>query len=485
VNKDEKMLIAKAIMVKAKQKAKDNYYEYVKYTHPNFIELPHVRYIADKINTAIKDRESMLSGQIPLKNQYLMFSLAPRHGKSMTITETLPSYFMGKFKKSKTIMTGYSITLADDFARANAKKIEDYNVFNTNVISNNQDRMILNNDSVCVKAGIMGGITGKGAELLIIDDPIKTQEEASSQTTRDKIWREWQSSLSTRLEKAAIVIIIMTRWHEDDLCGRLLNKEYGKPLPWDVVNIPMEAEANDILGREEGEPLWDRYGKDFIAERKQYHSTFSALYQGRPTAEQGNLIKRAWFQYYKVKPDRFDQIIQSWDCTFKDSVGTDYVVGQVWGRVGADKYLLDMVRDRMDFPTTLTAIIQLTRKWPKTQAKLIEDKANGPAIISMLRKRISGIIPVEPRGSKLARVQAVSPHIESGNVYLPIDAEWCKDFIDECVSFPNGAHDDMVDSMSQALDRLIADYSLLEEQETKTHFMFTDYNKVTGGMVEW
>jgi len=486
MNNEEKIKVAKAIQIIKKRNASQNYYEYVKYTHNGFIELDHIKYICNKIDYAIKQRELMLNGSIDIRNQYLMISLPPRHGKSMTITETLPSYFMGLFKKSKVIMTGYSITLADDFSRMNAKKIEEQRVFNNKVVSNNQDRMLLDNDSVCVKAGIMGGITGKGAELLIIDDPIKTQEEASSQTTRDKIWREWQSSLSTRLEKAAIVVIIMTRWHEDDLCGRLLNKEYGDPLPWDVVNIPLEAEAGDILGRTPGQPLWDRYGLDFIKERKQYPQTFNALYQGRPTAEEGNMIKRAWWKYYENMPTRFDQIIQSWDCTFKESTGSDYVVGQVWGRVGADKYLLDLVRERMDLPSTINEILLMSSKWPKAHAKLIEDKANGPAVMQMLRHKVAGMVAINPRGSKIARVQAVLPHIESGNVYLPIKESWTKQFIEECSSFPNGKHDDMVDSMTQALDRLISDYTTLQRATgSPNNFLYTDYNKDEGGLQEW
>lgn len=165
----DKIQLAKALLVKARANASKHYYEYVKYTHDPFQELPHIKLITAKIDTLIENRMKMLSGEIPIKNQYLMISVPPRHGKSMTVTETLPSYFMSKFHKSKVIMTAYSITLADDFARANAKKIEEHNVFDVKVESNNQDRMVLSNGSVCVKAGIMGGITGKGAELLIVD----------------------------------------------------------------------------------------------------------------------------------------------------------------------------------------------------------------------------------------------------------------------------------------------------------------------------
>ena len=158
---------------------------------------------------------------------------------------------MTKYDKFKVILTAYSSTLAHDFATENVKKIEQYNLFDVKVTANNQERTFTDNGSMCVKAGILGGITGKGAHLLIIDDPIKTAEEARSDNQRDKIWKEWISSLSTRLEQAAIVIIIMTRWHEDDLIGRLLSHEYAKPLPWKVINMPLECDSeDDVIGRE-------------------------------------------------------------------------------------------------------------------------------------------------------------------------------------------------------------------------------------------
>ncbi len=157
-----------------------------------------------------------------------------------------------------------------------------------------------------------------------------------------------------------------------------------------------------------------------------------------------------------VAPADFDQVLQSWDAAFKDTASSDFVVGQVWGRKGANIYLLDQVRDRMDFPATLNAIRALSNKWPESSAKLVEDKANGPAVIAMLKNTIPGLIAIEPRGSKEARASAVSPFIEAGNVYLPSSAlaYYVNDFVEECASFPKGAHDDQVDAMTQALDRL-------------------------------
>ncbi len=172
--------------------------------------------------------------------------------------------------------------------------------------------------------------------------------------------------------------------------------------------------------------------------------------------QEGNIVNRNWWQYHRpVHPDdvQMDDIIQSWDCSFKET-GNSYVVGQVWGAKGPDKYLLDQFRERTDFPGTLRAIRQMTDKWPQARTKLIEDAANGPAVIATLKREISGIIPVRAAGSKEARLHAVVPEIEAGNVYLPEGAPWVRDFIEEFVSFPNGANDDQVDAATQALTRL-------------------------------
>lgn len=371
-------------------------------------------------------------------------------------------------------MTAYSSLLADDFARANSRKVTEYQVFSgVSVKVDNQDRTEYSNGSVCVKAGILGGITGKGANLLIIDDPVKTQEEAHSETARNKIWGEWAASLSTRLEPPAIVIVIMTRWHEDDLAGRMLNPEYGKPLPWKVINMPIEAEADDILGREPGEPLWpERYGKAFIDERKQYPSTFNALYQGKPTSAEGNIIKRHWFKWYKPSSEfvaRIPQVILSVDAAFKDSKKADKVSIQVWGKLNADYFLIDRTSAQMDFITTIQAIRNMLSKYPQIHTKLIEDKANGSAIISQLNRDIGGFIGINPQGSKEARVHSVLPYIESGNVYLPRDVSWSNEYIEQLASFPLAAHDDDVDAMSQALARLIrSDATIKAEQDPDT-----------------
>jgi len=152
-------------------------------------------------------------------------------------------------------------------------------------------------------------------------------------------------------------------------------------------------------------------------------------------------------------PDNLTEWVQSWDCAFKSTATSDFVVGQVWARDGANRYLVDQVRRRMTFTETLQAVREMSEAYPQANRKLIEDKANGSAVIDTLRREIAGMIPIQPHGGKEARAQAVSAAVESGNVYLPRRARWVMDFIEECAAFPNAAHDDQVDAMTQALIR--------------------------------
>jgi predicted phage terminase large subunit-like protein len=186
--------------------------------------------------------------------------------------------------------------------------------------------------------------------------------------------------------------------------------------------------------------------------------------QQRPAPAEGGILKRQWWRFYKDLPRKFDEVIQSWDCAFKDTKTCDYVVGQVWGRKGADKYLLDQERGQMDCPATIQAVRRMSQKWPEAKGKLVEDKANGSAVIAMLQHEIEGLIAVNPEGGKESRVHAVTPQLEAGNVYLPevTLAPWIGSFIDECAAFPHGAYDDQVDAMTQALLRLSTKRSALD-----------------------
>lgn len=435
--------------------AKVDYEYYLEYVHRGlYRHARHTKLISEKL-------KEVEEGKI----KRLMIFLPPRHSKSMTVSETFPSFFIGKNLNRRVILVSYGDSLARKFGRANRNKLEEYGeeIFGINL---SKDNSSVTNWGIegyrggMISAGIGGPITGEGADLLIIDDPIKNRKEADSKTYRNMVWDEWQNTLYTRLQPNGAVIIILTRWHEDDLAGRLLNPEYGVVEDWEIIRLPAIAEENDLLGRKVGELLWPEDGFDEewaeVTKTAVGSQTWASLYQQRPAPAEGNVVKREWWQFYNDLPEDLDEVIQSWDLSFKETEDGSYVVGQVWGKKGANKYLIDQVRARMDFTKTLRAIRNLSIKYPEARLKLIEDKANGPAIISTLRQEISGIVPVNPRGSKEERASAVSPDIEAGNVYLPSPsiASWVNDYIEEWAAFPYGENDDQVDATSQALDRL-------------------------------
>ena len=439
-----------------KELYKRSYRDYIEYVHRGHYEhFKHTEFLCERLQP-IADGEK----------KRIIIELPPRHSKSMTVTETFPSYFIGKNPNKRVIATAYGDSLARKFGRLNKQKLDDVgnDLFGIEVARETSKATNWTLDGYrggMLSTGIGGGITGEGADLLLVDDPFKNRESANSQTMRDKVWDEWQNTLLTRLQQGASVIVIMTRWHEDDLVGRLLASE---PEKWERIRLPAIAEdEDDLLGREIDEPLCPELGFDeeWAEEKKQSVGSmvWSALYQQRPSPADGEFFKRKHWKYYKVLPDlsEFDEIIQSWDMAFKDSAknDNDFVVGEVWGRIGAKKYLIDMVRGRMNFPATVQAFRNLTARYPEAHAKLVEDKANGTAVIQTLQNEIHGIIPINPEGGKESRASSASVDVEAGNVYLPDPSlkPWVHDFVEEHASFPNGAHDDMVDAHSQANNR--------------------------------
>jgi predicted phage terminase large subunit-like protein len=283
----------------------------------------------------------------------------------------------------------------------------------------------------------------------------------------------------------------MQRVHDGDVSGEIL-KEGG----YTHLCLPMEYEPKRMITTpigfndprtDEGELLWpERIGMEEVKGYKKSLGSYAyaGQYQQRPTPRGGGIIKRHWWKYWKPKgrefppvsvkmpdgstmevyavdlPDQFNIKIQSWDMNFKDSNSSAFVVGQVWGQSVANRYLLDQVREVWDFPKTIKGVMDLSNEHPDVTCKYIEDKANGPAVISSLRDKISGLIPIEPEGDKVARMAAVSYLIEAGNVYLPHPAlyPWVEEFLAELTAFPKSAYKDQADTCSQALNKLKYDY---------------------------
>ena len=452
---------------------RENYATYCYFVHKGkWIDTKFHKYLANKIQSFVEEQTG---------NPYdiLVISTPPQHGKSLTVTETFPSWYIGKHPDKRCIIACYNDDFAGKFGRRNKGKIDEYcrHIFGIRLKkSSDRDMEIADHSGSIITRGIMSGITGNSGDLIIIDDPIKNRQEADSSTYRERLWEEWQNSIKTRTQSGTKIIIIQTRWHEDDLSGRVIREENNV----EVVNIPVEAEENDILGRNVGDALCPEIGKDnkWLQMFKQSYITdsvgggiraWNALYMGRPTSAEGNIFKRDWWQYYDRLPEHIQLVGISVDATFKDSDTSDYVAIEVWGKLNGDYYLIDLIKRRMDFPDTLRAIRHMVGKYPNHHSILVEDKANGSAIISMLKHEIGGIVPITPKESKVARANAITGIVEGGNVYLPRYADFTNEFVEEFASFPNGVHDDMVDACTQFINHFKfrqADYV----EDTRTDF---------------
>ncbi|MBP2704411.1 phage terminase large subunit [Microbispora sp. RL4-1S] len=415
----------------------------------------------------------------------LVITMPPQEGKSTRVTTMGPLWMLTRNPDLRIAIACYAQDLADEFGR---------NIRNHITTNDGTDETLdlglriapdngaarrwrLDGHRGGVRSvGITSGLTGKPADALFIDDPIKDMRDADSKAWREVVWGFWQAVANTRLAPGAPVVIILTRWHEDDLAGRVLDAEDAGR--WRVLNIPAQADHDpakgeaDPLGREPGQFLQSARGRS-VEQWQQIRvavgsRVWNALYQGKPAPPEGDLFNRAWWREYRdprwvVRDDGShwaigaDELLLSWDMTFKDLDSSDYVVGQVWGRWGLQAFLLDQIRARMAFVETRKAFKALAAKWPQAVLKLVEDKANGTAVINSLARSVQGMVPVEPDGGKAARASAVVPFIEAGQVFLPDPklCPWVGDFIDEAAAFPNGAHDDQVDAMSQALNRLL------------------------------
>ena len=404
----------------------------------------------------------------------LMVFMPPRHGKSELVSRKFPAFLLGKNPDTSIISCSYSADLASRMNRDVQRLIDSERYlelfpgtqlsnqhtrrfYETRYTRNNNMFEVVDKKGTYRSSGVGGGITGMGGEYIIIDDPVKNREDADSATIREKIYDWYTSTLYTRLEKDGCILLTLTRWHEDDLAGKLLKAAQEGADQWTILELPAVCEyppkPYDV--RQEGEALWKwKYDEEALEKMKVTVGSrdWAALYQQHPTPGEGGTFKREWWNYYKVLPDGLYDFVQSWDCTFKDAQSSDYVVGQVWARKGSSRYLLDQVRGRMSFTETLRAIRSLSAKWPQAIRKLVEDKANGTAVIDVLRKEIPGLIPVEPEGGKIVRANAVTAVAEAGNIYLPDPsiAPWVHDFVEEHAVFPNGANDDQVDAQTQA-----------------------------------
>jgi predicted phage terminase large subunit-like protein len=339
------------------------------------------------------------------------------------------------------------------------------------------------------RKGISAGsaLQGERGDFIAVDDP-NSAVDIRSKAHCETIHRWWGLSLHNRVADPARSkrVLVMQRLGDADLAGHVLERERTQ---WAHLCLQQEFEPGGPGDRptwlgwrdprsQESELMFPaRFTPEFVASEKVTlgSSGWAGQHQQRPSPAGGGAFKREWWRFFsptgeigarptgcsqvpprRINPaiDRFEEVIQSWDLSFKGGDHNDFVVGLVIGRIGADKFVLDMVREKLSFTETKRAIAKVSADWPLAHEKLVEDKANGPAIIDALGGEIAGIIAVNPLGGKEARAAAIEPQIEAGNVFLPENAAWLDTFVDEFASFPSGKHDDVVDSLGQGLARM-------------------------------
>jgi len=438
-----------------RREARASLLAFIRYINPDYIVSDFAIQVCAELERFLADS---LAGLRPL----LILEAPPQHGKSDMVSRYLPAFIFGHYPNLRIAGLSYAKDLASDMNRdvqrimmspaygvlfpkscLNQKRVV---TVEAEAKRNSETFEIIGARGSYVGQGVGGPLTGKRVDIGIIDDPIKNSKEALSPTVKESIWKWYGSTFLTRLSRNSGQIIMATRWATDDLSGRVLAANpKARRLSFPAINERGEALVPDLHPIEKLIETKAALGDYF----------WSAMYQGSPKTLGGAVFKDHGVRYYLPKdlPTKFDKVIQSWDMTFKDTDGSDYVAGQVWAKAGANTYLLHEVRERMGFTASKKAVKDMSARYPDARRKLIEDKANGPAILDSLKSEVSGMVPIEPDGSKLARAHACTAEWEAGNVWLPHPdiAPWVKDFVEEVTTFPAAAHDDRVDAMTQAL----------------------------------
>lgn len=392
----------------------------------------------------------------------LIINIAPRYSKTEIAVKSFVEWCLAKNSRCKFIHLSYSDMLALDNSAEIREDIksdwfQSLWPIEIKADADAKQRWNTTEGGGVYATGTMGSITGFGAGsfsgeefagCIIIDDPIKP-EDSYSDLVRKKANDRLNNTIISRRNnpKKTPIIIIMQRLHENDMSGFCIDGGTGED--WHVVSLPAI--------KDDGTPLWELKHsiEQLRAMEKADRRMFAGQYMQTPAPAEGRIIKRQWFKTYRELPAKAEKYLISADFTFKGSDKSDYVVIQAWAKCGGEYFLIDQIRDKMDFPTTKSAFIAFCNKHPHITRKLIEAKANGQAIIDSVKKDIYGIIPITPTDSKEARAHSVSSLFEAGNVYFPEKASFLGDLMEEIAVFPEGKHDDQVDAMTQALINLI------------------------------
>ena len=440
---------------KVRDKGQKSFMEFVKAMWPGFIHGRHHVLMAKKF-------EEIAAG----KTKRLIINMPPRHTKSEFASFMLPAWFLGKFPNKKIIQCSNTAELAVGFGRKvrNLVDSEAYGRVFPNVAlrsdSKAAGRWSTSGNGEYFAIGVGGTVTGKGADLLIIDDPHSEQEAAiaaSNPEVYDKVFEWYSSGPRQRLQPGGAIVIVMTRWGKRDLTGRVLQSMVEKDGDeWEIIELPA------ILPSEK--PLWPEFWSydELVKLRNELPiSKWSAQYQQNPTSEQGALVKREWWQIWEGdRPPPCEFIIQSWDTAFTKNERSDYSACTTWGVFYKDEdqrdaniILLDAMKERLEFPELKQRVLDMYQEFEPDNL-IVEAKASGAPLVFELRRMgvpVQEFVPV--RGNdKISRLNSVTDMFASGKVWAP-PTRWAEEVMEEMAAFPNSDHDDLVDSSTQALIR--------------------------------
>lgn len=406
----------------------------------------------------------------------LLINMPPRFMKSLLIAVAFPTWVWIDNPEHRWIFSSYSGVLS---TRDNLKgrRVIDSDwyqkryghIYQLTTDQNVKNKYENNRTGVRMSTSVGGVGTGEGGDTLVVDDPHNVLEAGKeSDVSREEVWTWWTETMSSRYndQKTGAAVGVMQRVHEQDWAGRIL--EQGG---WEHLMIPMRWEEGrskvTSLGfvdprKTDGELAWPaRFDEDAVARLEKELGSYAAAgqLQQNPTPREGGMFKKSAWGMYHCSPQQMaaqcEEIIISGDLTFKGAAGSDYVSLQVWGRKGANKYVLARVTERMTFGQTKKALTRLAAEWPQNIAVVIEDKANGPAVMDDMKDVIPGLVAVDPQGGKIARANSIEAQHEAGNIYGPDPSipgcEWITELIDVCAKFPLVAHDDDVDAFTQAI----------------------------------
>jgi len=444
----KKKLLLRQKTFQLKTLAQTNFLKFVKQVWPEFVEGSHHIKIAEKF-------QALAEGKI----KRLIVNMPPRHTKSEFASFLFPAWMMGRDPRLKIIQTTHTAELSYRFGRKVRNLMEEntfQDIFDDIKLSQDSKaagRWETNKGGEYFAAGVGGAITGRGADLLIIDDP-HSEQDALSETAMESAYEWYTSGPRQRLQPGGKIVIVMTRWSTKDLTGELMKAQTDvKADQWDVVEFPA------IL---ENKPIWPQYWK--LEELESVKASLSvakwnAQWQQNPTSEEGSIIKREWWKIWEKRElPNLQHIIQSYDTAFSKKETADYSAITTWGvflynDVTPNIILIDMKKGRWDFPDLKRIAMEEYQYW-EPETIIIEQKASGTPLTHELRRVGIPVVNFTPSkgNDKHVRVNSVSPLFEAGQVWAPKE-KWAEELIEECAAFPYGDHDDLVDSMTQALMR--------------------------------